>query len=229
MDAVYLYGPGGDDELRHSLRTLVNLRQVDRVVVAGAQPAWLSEDVVRVIPKKHRAGKHNDTWANLRAAVDDPRVSEEFVLMNDDFFVLHPVDAIPVLHAGVLEPRAERSAFQDKRRDTTLDMLDRLGCEARLSYELHVPMVMHRFLMAGLMTSVEAANRADLVWKRTLYGNVAHPGVGDLAADVKIHGFDTVPADDQVFVSTSDYTFRRAPVGEWLRRRFPKASRYELG
>jgi hypothetical protein len=229
MDAVYLYGPGGDDELRHSLRSLVNLRQVDRVVVSGAQPAWLSNDVVRVIPGRHPAGKHHDTWANLRAAVDDPRVSDEFVLMNDDFFVLEQVDSIPVLHAGVLEPRAERSAFQDKRRDTTLDMLGRLDCDARLSYELHVPMVIHKYLMAGLMTAVEAANRRELVWKRTLYGNVAHPGVGDYARDVKVHDFDTVPAPGQVFVSTSDYTFRRAPVGEWLRRRFPKASRYELG
>ncbi len=233
MDAVYLFG-GTDDgaQLRHSLRTVANLRQVDRVAVAGIGPSWLSGEVLRVPPDNHGPGKHADTWANLRAACLDRRLSDEIVLMNDDFFALTPVDAIPVWHAGVLSARAPRSTHQDKRRDATLRALDQLA-GGRLSYELHVPMVMHRRLMADLMRKVEELyppRRGHFdppVWKRTLYGNVAHPGIGDLHADVKLRDFTTVPAAGDLFVSTSDYTWRRGAVGRWLRERFDRPSRFE--
>ncbi len=229
MDAVYLFGGGGEAELRHSLRTLANLRQVDRVAVAGAHPDWLSGRVLHITPENHRPGKHHDTWANLAAACADRRLSDEFVLMNDDFFVLEPTDVIPVWHAGVLSRYQLRTKYQDRRRDQVLDVLDRVAAPGRLSYELHFPMVMHRHLMAGLMRrAVDALPPgAEPPWKRTLYGNFAHPGVGELHADVKVRDFDQVPAAGQRFVSTSDYTWRRGAVGVWLRERFERPSPFE--
>jgi hypothetical protein len=236
MDAVYLFG-GTDDgaQLRHSLRTVANLRQVDRVVVAGLAPDWLSGDVLHVPPDNHGPGKHADTWANLRAACLDRRLSDEFVLMNDDFFVLAPVDAVPVWHDGVLSGRALRTAHQDKRRDETLRVVEALAAPhaGRLSYELHVPIVMHRHLMGALMRRVEELRPGRRgvfdppVWKRTLYGNVAHPGEGTRHADVKIRDFDRVPAVGDLFTSTSDYTWRRGQVGRWLRERFDRPSPFE--
>lgn len=231
MDAVYLYGAGiaGDGELRYSLRSLTNLPQVDRVVVAGAHPAWLAGDVLRVVPDTHRPGKHFDTWANLRAAVNDRRVSDEFVLMNDDFFVVDRVDVVPVWQRGVLSRWEVRTATQDKRRDHTISMLEKLEIDGRLSYELHAPMVMHRRLMADLMARAEDClpSGSEPPWKRSLYGNAAHPGVGELRDDVKIYDFTSVPQAGQEFVSTSDYTWRRGAVGEWLRARFVEPCRHE--
>ena len=229
MDAVYLFGAAGEDELRHSLRSLANLEQVDRVAVAGYQPAWLTDDVIRVVPDNHRPGKHFDTWANLTAAVSDRRLSDDFVLMNDDFFVLERLPVVPVWQHGVLSKHVARTHEQDKRRDSTIDMLEQIGAFGRLSYELHVPMVMHRPAMRAIMRRVDALvrARAEPPWKRTVYGNFAHPGVGEYHDDVKIRDYDTVPADGDVYVSTSDYTWRRGRVGQWLRDRFPAPSRWE--
>lgn len=229
MDAVYLFAAGGEDELRHSLRSLANLKQVDRVAVAGYQPGWLTDDVVRVVPDNHRPGKHFDTWANLAAAVADRRLSDDFVLMNDDFYALQPLPVVPVWQHGVLSKHIARTHEQDRRRDSTIDMLERVGAYGRLSYELHVPMVMHRPAMRALMRRVEAVMpaRAEPPWKRTVYGNYAHPGVGELHDDVKIRDYESVPGPADLFVSTSDYTWRRGAVGQWLRDRFSVPSRWE--
>jgi len=232
VDAVYLFGgAGGEDELKFSLRTVGNLRQVDRVVVAGHPPDWLAGEVLHVPPAGHPPGKHHSTWANLRAACADRRLSDEFVLMNDDFFVLEPVDAVPVWHAGVLTNRPVLRKHHDRRRDATLAVLATLGSPGRLSYELHVPMVIHRRLMLALMDEADALRPAgaDPVWKRTLYGNLAHPGVGELHTDVKARDVFDVPADGQLFVSASDFTWRRGAVGRWVRTRFPDRCRYERG
>lgn len=231
MDAVYLFGGDGGGELRHSLRTVGNLRQVDRVVVSGRHPDWLSGEVVRVSPGGHGPSKHHSTWANLRAACADRRLSDEFVLMNDDFFVLEPVDAIPVWHTGVLSLGRPRTKYHDKRRDATVRMLEALAAPGRLCYELHTPMVLHRRLMLALMRHVEdrLPAGAEPVWKRTLYGNIAHPGVGDLHDDVKVRHPLEVPDDGRVFLSTSDYTWNRGAVGRWVRARYPDPCRFERG
>lgn len=236
MDAVYLFGAGGEEELRYSLRSISNLRQVDRVVVAGEHPAWLAGQVLRVTPDRHPNSRHANTWANLLAACLDDRLSDEFVLMNDDFFALQPVGAIPIWHAGPLSASRLRTAREDSRRDDFLHVMTLMGIPGRLSYERHIPMVMHRRLMASLMRSAILTAHSwsgphvdPPVWKRTLYGNVAHPGVGELHDDVKIRGFDDVPAPADLFVSTSDFTWRRGAVGRWLRARFAEPCRYERG
>lgn len=231
MDAVYLFGGSSDgSELRYSLRSLVNLPQVDRVFVSSGigHPGWLSGDVVRIVPERHGPGRFASAWANLKAAAGDDRLSDEFLLMNDDFFVLRPVDAVPVLHRCDLDawrPKMSRAHF---RMTATRAAMDAAGAAGRYCWEGHYPMVIRRDLFARTVAAVDAQRQdRGAVWNRTVYGNLAHPFGGTPAQDVKIHDHRAVPAAGDTFTSTSDSAWATGRVGEWLRARFPEPCHHE--
>lgn len=231
MDAVYLVGPQrfAGEMLRHSLRSLVNLPQVTRVVIAGYRHRWLGD--VLHIPVEQQRTKHESTDANLRAALRDDRVSDQFLLMNDDFFVMEPVAEVPVVHRGPLvdqianHERTNNKTMLSRRRQH-LEMLAELGVDDPLCYELHVPMPVDRTAMA------EALERADKVrppkmaptGKRTLYGNLAGAG-GELAEDVKVRtGRDGMPPGPFVSTSSSSWVGR---TGTLIKLRFREPSPFE--
>src|SRR5690606_40329879 len=94
MDVVYLVRPGNrNEELRWSLRTLVNLPH-DRVWIVGHLPNWIDRHKVQYLRTEQYELKHTNTLNNLATACDHSDISDRFVLMNDDFFVLQPVDQL---------------------------------------------------------------------------------------------------------------------------------------
>src|SRR5688572_14976620 len=101
MDIVFpIRASGRTDELRYSLRSLVNLPH-DRVWIAGHRPEWVSKEVGHIAV--HQLGgttKYERSLANLLAACSHPEVSDEFVRFDDDFFVMVPMDRVPLLHQG---------------------------------------------------------------------------------------------------------------------------------
>src|SRR5690606_32229944 len=216
MDAVWIVGPGrlGGHPLRYSIRSVVeNLSMVDRIVTVGYRWRWLVSDLHVDIPQD--AHKHVNTYRNLRAAIEDDRIGDEFVFMNDDFFVLEPLGRLPVLHAGRVVDRIaghERAgnAAMRKRRQSTLNILRALGVDDPLDYELHVPLVVDK---AAAVAAFDLADKvrppAELpTGKRTIYGNLAKIG-GEEAADVKVRGAaDPFPGGPLVSTSASSWVGR---------------------
>ena len=99
-DIVYVVRAADkNEELRYSLRSLANLPHA-KVWIAGYCPSWVQG--VGVIPVKSRTHGHQHAKASLRAACEHPEVSDEFVYMNDDFFVMQPLDELPVMHRGTV-------------------------------------------------------------------------------------------------------------------------------
>lgn len=229
MDAVYLLGGMSDgSELRYSLRSLANLPQVDRVVVSGYDLGWFSDDVIRVKPAPHGPGKFASAWANLKAAASDPRVSDTFLLMNDDFFVVRPVELIPVMHMCDLDAWRPQMARAHFRMAATRAAMAAVGATGTYCWEGHYPMVIRRDLFARVAAAVDAQRQdRGAVWNRTVYGNLAYPFGGEPRGDVKVYDHKSAPDAGADFVSTSDSSWARGRVGEWLRARFPDPCRYE--
>jgi hypothetical protein len=237
MDVVYLVAPGHANEaLRHSLRSLRHLPH-DRVWLAGFKPRWISPVVGHIpVPQERETRKHYNTWRNLRVACLDKRVSEDVILMNDDFFVTRHTTTIPVLHRGPLAragdaTRGVGSLSLAKRRQDTIDILGQLGVRSPLCYELHIPMVINREKMVHAMdeASLRRPTFSPPTGKRTVYANLWRLG-GDQAADVKVSkpevtGWET----EYPFVSTSDAAFNYGKIGLWLRRLLADPGPYELG
>lgn len=230
MDVVYVLGRGEHKpELRHSLRSLVNLPH-HRVWFAGFCPSW-AQEIGHVAPPREGRTKHEDSTLNLRAACESPEVSERFVYFNDDFYVLRPMAEPPVTNIGPLDEMIagyhQRFGPRPGLYTEGLMAMDRLladiGYDAPLCYEGHAPMVVDK---AGMLEALDIGRGMRVLHYRTLYGNLLGLG-GERVPDRKIFGARDLPPDDWPFVSTSEQTFTTGLVGRWLRERFPQRSPYE--
>lgn len=234
MDIVYLLRDGRNEELRYSLRSLTNLPH-DNVWAVGGGPDWLSPAVHRLrLPQV--GGKWLNSARNLRAAVEDSNISDDFVLFNDDFFVTEPIVAVPALNRGPLktvlawyETTHPGSRYTAGMRNT-YDWLRTLGIDNPLSFELHTPLKVNRHLAATVYEQIDLALASGELQRpihwRTVYGNLTNAG-GAPTRDVKVYGhLDGLPLGP--FASTTDRVFRHGITGRRIRALFPAPSEYEL-
>ncbi|MFG2404280.1 hypothetical protein ACGFR8_08050 [Streptomyces brevispora] len=225
-DIVYVVKPGEHNpQLRFSLRSLANLPH-RRVWLAGHCPAWVSD--VGVIPTVQQGTKYVNSTANLRAAAEHPDVAEDFLLLNDDFFIVQPVGVMPVLHRGPVDEaevyyatRARGHYLRGLRE--TRQLLAELGHPVPLSYELHLPMPMTK---SRVLEALDIGRHLDVLHKRSLYGNLFELG-GRQVTDPKILTRGPQFPRNVPFLSTMPDTFNHGQVGAFIRARFPKASPYE--
>jgi hypothetical protein len=231
LDIVYVCRPGDDnEELRYSLRSLRNLPH-GKVWIAGYCPSWVSDEVGR-IPVPQMASKHQHALASLIAAMDHPEVSDPFLLFNDDFYVMQPMDRIPVLHNGPLEKVIEEHAKSTYREamEKTAEVLRNtaLAVEPFYGYEIHCPMEFEKLALGLILTLGQKVSRYQY---RTVYGNYRKTEYGDSGtqcSDIKVYR-STKGHDyrNWSLLSTSDRTFKFHPVGRYIREQFSEVSPYE--
>jgi len=228
MDVVYvLKRSDRNEELRFSLRSLANLPH-DKVWAAGYRPRWANLDE---IPVRQRLNKFENSAANLRAACHDPRVSDDFAYFNDDFFVLQPLEQLPVLHRGTVRDFVAEHVRHYGRPGAYLKGLqataELLATQVRirdpLCFEGHVPLIVNKALMRR---ALDLGADLPVLHYRTLYGNLARLA-GEKIGDWKIRDSHSVPEPSWLFTSTVDTVFASGAVGTWLRARFPDPSPYE--
>ena len=239
MDAVYVCRKGDEnEELRYSLRSLAtNAPFVQKVWIAGYMPRWVEGvGYIRVVQGwPHKA---KNVRENLRAVTANRAVSDDFILMNDDFYIMKPITEIPVLQRGPLylvvqgqkERRGGTSSYLRYAIETGR-LLESWGFKPDdiLAYNLHVPMVMNKEkLKQTILKMGDTVMGAHL---RTVYGNMHHVG-GELIKDRK-----DIADHTATFVSSSDRAFaadtknRKGKAGQGLaqmiRAAFPDPSRFE--
>ncbi|MFA5172557.1 MAG: hypothetical protein WC426_13430, partial [Sulfuriferula sp.] len=150
LDIVYIVRPGeSNEELRYSLRSVAKNFPHNRIIIAGYKPTWVKG--VTAIVTKQTGSKYDNAEVNWQAVMAEPSI-KDFVLFNDDFFVMKHVSKLPVYHRGSLADiieyyhRVLPGGAYVTNMARTAKMLDKLGIPAKeqLSYALHVPMIMNR-------------------------------------------------------------------------------------
>ena len=159
MDCVYICGPGENEELRYSIRSVVKNFPHSNIWVVGDKPDWY---IGNFIPVKLTGVKYNNARNNLYAITEHPDISESFYLMNDDFFIINKIDNFTTWHGGLLYDKADlydalvpRSLYT-KMLNNTYNKLIRLGITDPLDYELHVPMLMEKSKLAKVLKYLSA-------------------------------------------------------------------------
>lgn len=222
MDVVFPYRRTEDDfDLRYSLRSLVNIPH-DRVIVAGDWPAFASRKLKRV-----RVGRSYDRYrssrTNIAGAIKRAGISGEFVVMNDDIFVLRPW-RFRADHRGSIDEYLNHGEANGTYRAMvvkTRDLLKSVGVADPLFFGLHTPSVFEsdRFL------AMVAEFKTQQYLTRTLYGNL-FPAEGEKRADVKLRSWPSADLPKDV-LSTSDQCGRNPAFRAWIEEKFPTPSVYE--
>lgn len=235
MDLVYILGSGSkwkNRELRYSLRSVEKFLPHSKVFIVGERPEWLTN--ITHIPATDAYGhKLKNAIGKIRAACLDRRVSDNFILMNDDFFFLREVDKIEAFTLGTIDDcirdHKTHDGYYYKAMLQTRALLQETGFERAASYEVHYPIVFNKWKFLQMTHAIKWEETGYLF--RSVYGNVF--GIGSKERkDTKL--YNTSPTDlgldrkNPDLISISDRVALLPKFQKWIDAKFPALSIYEL-
>lgn len=224
-DIVYPVRKGNyNDELRYSLRSLQNLPH-GKVILAGYIPNWVTG--VTAVNREQKGNNWLNARENIAAALSE--ASDPFYLFNDDFYVMEPMDEVPIYHAGLLSEVIDRyrrnrhtGAYWRGMQSTYL-LLQEFGFSEPLGYELHMPLLIQH---APFLKALEMGSGIEALAWRTLYGNLADLG-GTQVTDCKVYAYGAMDDLDMYpFLSSSD-DLPYSPLGKVLNLLYTEHCSYE--
>ena len=228
MDIVIPYTKSTSEELKYCLRSLKNIEH-NSVFICGDKPDFISDEVI-YLPRKTR-GKttQHDCELNLRLALEDDRLSDKFIYMNDDFFILKKIAKLPHYQNGniraLIKSRPERQFL--KHNNALAETAKYLKTfDNPLSFELHIPMVMNKLDRLEISNDIlPILESGKIVLPRSIYGNI-FCDINEYRKDVKLyHSSDEIT--DNTFLSTYEPSFN-GNVGEFIKHKFDTKCKYEV-
>lgn len=235
MDIVYLIKKTDkNEELKYSLRSLSNIPH-NKVFIIGDLPDFINIETIFYIPTEKLETRYRSTTNNLVRACLCKELSDDFILMNDDFFILKQVSDPEVelnLDRGYLVDLVCYYHFihknltnYDKLAEETLKDLKNLGFEHPKSFELHTPIIINKDKFLSILDKINT--EALHCSKRSVYGNYFIKDSKTIE-DVKVlstHTFNPDIQGEQTLMSCSDSSYSK--VKDFLQQKFPDKSIYE--
>lgn len=241
MDIVYLIkvDPENDsEELRYSLRSLKNIPH-QKVILVGEKPEWVTN--VEFIPVAQTKTKHQNWSMNLSAAVRSDSISDDFIMMNDDFFFMKKIKEMPNLNMGAMKQVIDSYNQRYPAGSEYIDKMTKLytmlvenGHKDPISYELHAPIILNK---QNVLDMYQNAGDRPIYQFRSYYGNyfnIKSTATRDVKVFVDSTHNDPLYNEDpekylmsQTFLSTTGGSFKRGRPGDFVRKMFPEKSPYE--
>jgi hypothetical protein len=229
MDFVYICKDGNNEELRYSIRSVVENFPDSKIWVVGGKPSWYTGNYIEV---NQNLSKYRNAIENLKALCNSEDISDRFVLMNDDFYIVKNIDSIKDYHGGPLlekinlYQKLNSNSNYTRKLAATYKKIKSLGIENPLDYELHVPMVMEKEKLKQTLQ-----NNYQFLW-RSIYGNVFNVG-GEQMEDVKVYVKGplvlksyNLKKDDHIYLSSADTSFDIL-FNNILKKQFTQKTKYE--
>ena len=230
LDIVYCIKDDPDnEELRYSLRSLKNLPH-NRVWIYGAGPNWLDNDNIKhVRPRQDKGHKWLNARYMLEKIASNKDITENFIWMNDDFFIVRELLSLYPWHDRDLASRANdflRMGLWGGRSRYSLRLLQaatklKQSGYSSLNYELHVPIIFNRTKLRETMRQFPETGCI-----RSLYSNMWE-NEHCQRNDVKIYDRNAFPNLQIDLLSTTDASFAKGKVGRYIRNCFTEKSIYE--
>lgn len=218
-----------NQELRYCLRSIEkHLTGVGNVFIIGECPEWLT-NIIHIPFTEDPRNRYRDRNIMLKMteACKDSRVSDDFMMVHDDHFLLADYEAVdfPYYHMG---PMNEGQGQYGYTKDNTRSLLS--FAESFNNYDCHCPIVFNKQLF---MRSVALADWSK--WYgyclKTLYC-VMNGIEGECIEDIKIRM--PLKADEikqaiagRKWLSIGDRCFQPGGMWDVLNELYPNKSRYE--
>lgn len=230
MDIVYVVKDSAyNDELKYSLRSVEKNFPHNRVWFYGGKPLGLHPDKQVLV---NQTGPTK--WDNVRGMMiniaENDEITEDFVLFNDDFFVMRPVKTLPAYRYKSMESLCEwveeqdgltrASTYTKNIREVAKD-LEKAGLPTH-NFILHLPIAINRKKFLEILKRFP-----DTKSPRSVYGNAYLVKNSVVRKDVKIFRSKDMPPKDADYISTEDYVFKNGKVGVLIRGAFPDKSKWE--
>ena len=245
-DLVYILKQSDvNPDLKFSLRSVEKFCTFRNIWVVGYKPNWVKN--VNYLPTVQSGNKWVNSMTNIVAACNCPEISEDFVLMNDDFFMLRSItDWRKTFNLCLNTIDEEAKKYENKNPSRwqygflyAKELLDALHCEKRYNYEFHGPIVFNKqkFLeMLEIPEIAEITKTSKCFHKRSMYKNI-YP---DLDLPAPRHFSDTKlrlnyvllnmflhESFISVFDDVVDNDIKYPKINAFLYRMFPEKSKYE--
>jgi hypothetical protein len=207
MNFVYTCRNGENEELRYSIRSLYKNIESPQIWVVGGRPSWYIGNYIRI--NQHQT-KHKNVRNNMKKMTTSQEIPNDFILMNDDFFIMQPMEDIPYFHGGKLinkvnnfQTHAPKSPYTKMLSDTYKKLIS-LDIKDPLDYAIHVPIKVNKEKLSKVIYPAYSV--------RTMYGNIYNVG-GTKMEDIKVHqdrkwakSFDFLNKNT-MFLSSNDNSF----------------------
>jgi hypothetical protein len=197
--------------------------------VVGGKPDWYVGNYINVEQKE---SKYKNAVENLKTISTSDQISESFVLMNDDFYIIKKIDKIENFHGGYLlnkinlYQKLNGNSQYTRKLSGTYKKLKALGFENPLDYELHVPMIMEKEKLKIILELID-----QFLW-RSIYGNKFEVG-GTEMQDVKVYTSGplvlksyNLNIDSHTYLSSADSSFNNI-FNKILKDKFNKKTKFE--
>jgi len=235
IDLVYILGKGSrwaDNEIRFSLRSVERYFNYRHIFIIGEKPEWMT-GVIHIKADDPFPNKLMNARKKYKIACMDKRISENFVLMNDDFFFLKQIDVVENYSRGMMrdmiEKHPSKSGYYYKSLIDTKNKLFSLGFEDPIDFEIHAPMVFNKEKLLTVMGMLEE-NSSRAFSLRSCYGNMMHlepKEVIDFKA-MNIAEFAYQVKENREIMSINDGLVAEDDFREWVGRKFTKPSVFEM-
>lgn len=223
MDLVYpnIQTRWNCNELRLSLRSAEKYLKFDRVIVIGYLPEFLRTDKIVHIPfKENVAAKWKNLENKFLLIIDSPEISEDFIYMNDDFWLFKEYNPVPYFYKGLLSKVVHKRTrgIYAKRLRKTMKIFPN-----GKNFELHFPIIFNKIKLRAIIKKYGTG-----VERRSIYCN-EYNIVGIKSKDYKVAKAEKIKEYKKApFMSATDIAVTHIELAEFLFKRYPEPSSYEI-
>lgn len=217
-------------ELRYCLRGIEQyLKDVGQVFLIGDRPLWVNTDEVAWVSKKDgdmMRHRERNIYDKLTLAVEIPFVSDNFLFMNDDHFMLRD------LHADLFPNYARNTVKEVKTtngpyQQTLENTIELVGPDA-IYFDMHCPILINKNGFLNAFRAVDWEKHWGYCIK-TVYGSVNKLEADWSHGDTKLEnagGREQEELRGLSWFSTADRFFTREGH-EFMENVYPNKSKYE--
>ncbi len=214
MDACYLVDTRTKDynPLKYSVRSISKNLKFDKLFIVGEKPEFLNDDVLEIKVKDKRRNKFLNITEKLWAIINNDRVSEDFIVLNDDFFINEPVNEVPYYHINL-----EEEVMSDHLRKIVNKFPN------QWIFTPHFPIVYNKTLLKELLLNKNIKGECI----RTHYCNYYQVESQEVV-DKKAYSLRQLEEFlDEPWFSTCDSVEKNKRFTKVLDKSYPRPSKYE--
>lgn len=213
MIVVYPYRKSVSQELEYSIKSVRKHLSDAEIFVIGDDPELFDVTVVKPV---EREWSHYSPYSNvISKLLDACELAEEFVMMNDDFFIMDDFKTIPSFNKGTLLEHLNLRRYDTYTRAmrNTRNILRDKAYE-ELNFEMHTPMVFNsKRLKQAIEELIPRLKSSQSILIRSYYGN-RFMIESERTVDVKNSELYQVLS----FISTNESTFA-GEIGDYIKEK----------